>query len=179
MAKAAVVILAVVAFTLAQSLSVSGPSGNYTAVVANHTLVIDGQQITLPKVRLSWYYNESYTVFGIYYSNPADCQLGTYPNAPKFYIQCTTGTDIVVVAVKDPKARVICRERNNVLTPQQAMENVEVYTTKSLDVECEATFSAVVSTPTVLIGALAGLTAASAVLVLALGVMLLRRALFK
>jgi len=166
------------ASVLAQSLIVHGPTGNFTAVVENGTLTVDGDRFSLPKVRLGWYFNGSYTVFGIYYENP-ECYLGTYPNAPKFYISCTAGTDIVVVAVKDPKAKITCRDKNKLLNPTQATQNVEIYNMKSLGVECESGFSAVVSTPIALIGVLAGLTVASAVLVLALGVMLLRLALFK
>jgi hypothetical protein len=163
---------------LAQTLLVNGPSGNLTGVVKDGELLIDGQKVSLPKVRLGWYFNGSYTVFGIYYGNP-DCTLGTYPNAPKFYIQCTAGTDITVVALKDAKAKVVCKEKNQLRNPTYTSANVEIYTTKGLGLECESSFPAVVSTPNALISALAGLTAASATLVLTLGVMLLRRAFFK
>jgi len=166
------------ASALAQTLTVHGPSGNFTATVKDNTLVIDGDGVPLPKARLGWYFNGTYTVFGIYYGNP-DCQLGTYPNAPKFYISCTAGTDIVVVAVKDPKAKITCRDKSRLLNPTQATQNVEIYNTRGLSLECESGFPAVVSTPTALIGVLAGLTVASAVLVLTLGVILLRRALLK
>jgi len=166
------------AFALAQTLIIHGPSGNFTATVRNNTLTADGDRLPLPNVRLGWYFNGSFTVFGIYYGNP-DCNLGTYPNAPRFYISCTAGTDMVVVAVKDPKAKITCRDKNKLLNPTQATQHVEIYSTKSLSIECESAFSAVVSTPTALIGALAGMTVASAVLVLAMGVLLLRRALLK
>ena len=163
---------------LAQTLFVNGPSGNLTGVVKDGELLIDGQKVGLPKVRLSWYFNGSYTVFGIYYGNP-DCTLGTYPNAPKFYIQCTAGTDITVVALKDAKAKVVCREKNQLRSPAFTSENVEIYAIRGLGLECESNLPAVVSTPNALISALAGLTAASATLVLTLGVVLLRRAFFK
>ncbi|ABL87795.1 conserved hypothetical protein [Pyrobaculum islandicum DSM 4184] len=176
MYKLALLFIMILVFTVwGGVLLVKGPSGNYTAAVINGTLVVDGQSIPLPQ-KVSWYFNGSYTVYGIYYGNP-QCLLSLWPDRPEFYITCTVGTDIAIVVLKDPKAKIICRDKNNILTPTTATQHLEMYRTRSLYVECKSNFSATVSTPSLLIAVMAGATAASMSLFVALSVLLLRRAL--
>ncbi|HII47097.1 hypothetical protein [Pyrobaculum aerophilum] len=177
MSRGVLMLLALVAFSMAQTLVVNGTQP-FKAYVKEGALVINGSEITLPQERLSWNYNGTYTVYGIYYSNP-NCQLGTWPNQPRFYITCNTGSDFIIVAVKDPKARVICKTNRGPLQPSAASKYVEIYQTNGLNIECESGYSAVASAPGVLLGVLAGITAATATLLLALGILLLRALLKK
>ncbi|AET31961.1 hypothetical protein [Pyrobaculum ferrireducens] len=182
MPRGALILLVAVALASAQSvvLVVNGTIP-FKAVAKDSVLSINGSEVALPQKRLSWYFNGTYTVFGIDYSNP-QCQLGTWPNQPKFYVACSTGSDFTVVAVKDPKARAVCYvgggSRKDVLKPAAATPTVEIYQTKGLYIECEAGYPAVASAPSTLLGILAGITSASATLLLVMSVLLLR-SLFK
>ncbi|ACB40428.1 hypothetical protein [Pyrobaculum neutrophilum] len=171
---AVLLLLLLTAAVWADIVLVKGPSGNYTAVVNGSTLAIDGQKHAIPQ-KLSWYFNGSYTAYGIYYGNP-QCVLSIWPDRPEFYITCTVGTDMTVVALKDPKAKITCRDKNNVLAPAVSTQHLEIYNAKGLYLECKSGFSATVSTPNLLLALLAGASAASATLLIALGVLLLRRA---
>jgi len=134
---------------------IRGPSGTFTAVVSGNTLVLDGLSVGIPRVS-DWVGNGSYAAFGIWYS--PGCTEGRYPDRPEFYIKCAQGAEINVVAVKDPKARVTCRDiySSRVIQPSEARDRVEIYRlTQSLGVECRAGFDAPsapqivgVSTPT-------------------------------
>ncbi|MGC9131634.1 MAG: hypothetical protein ACP5H5_08640, partial [Pyrobaculum sp.] len=68
--------------------------------------------------------------------------------------------------------------RKEVLKPAAATPTVEIYQTKGLYIECESGYSAVASAPSTLLGILAGITSASATLLLVMSVLLLR-SLFK
>lgn len=181
MARGVIFLLVAVALASAQSVLVVNGTAPFKAVVKGNVLEINGSEVPLTQKRLSWYFNGTYTVFGIDYSNPR-CDLGTWPNQPKFYVRCTTGTEFAVIAVKDPRARVMCYvgsgSRREVLKPATAAPNIEIYQTKGLHIECESGYSAVATAPGMLLGALAGLTTATATLLLVMGVLLLR-ALFK
>ncbi|MEM1597866.1 MAG: hypothetical protein QXP31_04060 [Pyrobaculum sp.] len=168
----ALVLAAAVAY--AATIFVSGPSGNFTATYTNGTLVIDGSSIKIPRVG-EWRSNGSYTVFGIWYADPT-CTLGVRGDVPRFYISCVKGTEVAVVAVKDPKAKVTCRDnRNNVIQPVLSQSNVEVYQAQLLSVECWSEFPAVVAAPSLLTSILAGATIASATALFILAILLLRR----
>ncbi|AFA38675.1 hypothetical protein Pogu_0648 [Pyrobaculum oguniense TE7] len=161
------------AFVLGQTVLVVNGTSPYQAYVEGATLKIDGGTVALPRAINSWIYNGSYTVFGVYYSNP-ECVLGQYPNQPKFYVTCTKGADFTVVAVKDPKARVICRAGREAIKPAASTAQVEIYQARGLNIECESGYTATASAPTQLVGLLAGLTASTATVLLALGLWLVR-----
>ena len=168
-----VAVVLATAFVLGQTVLVVNGTSPYQAYVEGTTLKINGDAITLPRVINSWIYNSSYTVFGVYYSNP-ECTLGYYPNQPKFYVTCTKGADFTVVAVKDSKARVVCRAGKETIKPATSTAQVEIYQARGLYIECESGYTAVASAPTQLIGLLAGLTASTATALLALGLWLVR-----
>ncbi|MEZ0319313.1 MAG: hypothetical protein ABWK05_04880 [Pyrobaculum sp.] len=158
----------------ATTILVSGPSGNFTTTYTNGTLIIDGSPVKIPKIS-QWSGNGSYTVFGIWYADPT-CILGVRGDTPRFYISCSKGTDVTVVAVKDPKAKVTCRDnRGNTIQPVLSQSRVEVYQAQVLSVECWSESPAVVAAPPVLKSILAGATIASSTALFILAILLLRR----
>ncbi|MEM0479414.1 MAG: hypothetical protein QW680_02790 [Pyrobaculum sp.] len=175
--RAVFLLLILTAFAYAATLVVNG-TVKYTAFVKNNTVIIENDTVEIPPVRYTWDYNNTYTVFGIYYANSV-CTISYWPNAPRFYIQCPVGTDFVIVAVKDPKAKVTCRVRNTPLQPRNQHDYVLIFQTRDLGVECESGYPPNVSVPSSIFGVLAGLTATTAAILIALGFFLLRRALFK
>ena len=173
--REAVLLLLAATLALAGTVVVKGPSGNFTAVVNGNTLVLDGFSVGIPRVS-DWVGNGSYAAFGIWYS--PGCTEGRYPDRPEFYIKCAQGAEINVVAVKDPKARVTCRDvaSGKTLQPSEARDRIEIYKlTQSLGVECKADFAAATtSTSNPLMPLLAGVTAASATALFAIAILLLR-----
>lgn len=134
--RAVFLLLILTAFAYAATLVVNG-TVKYTAFVKNNTVIIENDTVEIPPVRYTWDYNNTYTVFGIYYANSV-CTISYWPNAPRFYIQCPVGTDFVIVAVKDPKAKVTCRVRNTPLQPRNQHDYVLIFQTRDLGVECES-----------------------------------------
>jgi len=176
--REAVLLLLATTLALASTVVVKGPSGNFTAVVNGNALVLDGLSVGIPRVS-DWVGNGSYAAFGFWYSPGAPvCIQGSHPLRPEFWIRCTQGAEINVVAVKDPKARVTCRDiaSGKTLQPNEARERVEIYKlTQSLGVECKADFAvATTSTSSPIMPLLAGLTAASATALFAMAILLLR-----
>jgi len=169
-----ILLLLATTLALAGTVVVKGQSGNFTAIVNGNALVLDGLSVKIPRVS-DWIGNGSYAVFGIWYS--PGCTEGRYPR-PEFYISCKQGAEINVVAVKDPKARVTCRDiaSGKTLQPSETWDKVEIYRlTQSLGVECKADFAvATTSTSNPLMPLLAGVTAASATVLFAMAVLLLR-----
>jgi len=176
--REAVLLLLATTLALASTVVVNGQSGNFTAIINGSTLVLDGLSVEIPRVSY-WIGNGSYTAFGFWYSPGAPvCTEGMYPDRPKFYISCNQGAEINVVAVKDPKARVTCRDiaSGKTLQPSETWDKVEIYRlSQSLGVECKADFAAATtSTSNPLMPLLAGVTAASATALFAMAVLLLR-----
>jgi len=174
--REAVLLLLATTLALAGTVVVKGLSGNFTAVVNGTTLVLDGSSVGIPRVS-DWIGNGSYAAFGIWYSQ--GCTEGRYPDKPEFYIRCAQGAEINIVVLKDPKARVTCRDiaSGKTLQPNEAGERVEIYKlTQSLGVECKADFAAATtSTFSPIMPLLTGLTAASATALFAMAVLLLLR----
>lgn len=175
MRQVAVILLLAIAASAA-TISIKGPTGNFTAAVTQSSVYIDNKNYTIQNAQLQWYFNGTYASYGVYYSNQ-NCEIGTWPNRPELFIRCTTGSDFVIVAVKDPKAVVTCTSTNSraPLVPETALDKLLVFRYRGLDIDCKASFAPAVEAPRMLISALAGLTTASATALAILAVLLVRK----
>lgn len=157
---------------------IRGPTGNYTAILAGDKIRLkNGTSQTVGNIsQLSWLFNGSYAAFGVHYVGQ-DCKVGQWPDRPQFYIQCPVGSSFKIVAIKDPKVNVACRDyRGKLLTPATRNNMVEVYEVDTLGVECSATLSASVMSSNIFLSILVGTSFAATAFVFITMFIFLKRA---
>ncbi len=173
--KSFIVLLALSMLVLGYTVTVVGPSGNFTAKLHDGKLEIGNKTVDVPKGATS-ISNNTYTVYLVDYMD-TNCQIIRVPNKPEFWIGCPKGTEIVVVAVKDPQARVVCRDNlKREVKPEGGESNYAIYRVNALSVECKSELSPVVTMPTQIVAVLAGVHAALLGATAVLTILMLKRA---
>lgn len=178
--KSFITLLALSMLVLGYTVTVVGPSGNFTAKLHDGKLEIGNKTVDVPKgvtsiSNITSIWNNTYTVYLVHYVDP-NCQIIREPNKPGFWIGCPKGTEIVVVAVKDPQARVVCRDNLKREVKPEGGESYAIYRVNALSVECESELSPVVTMPTQIVAVLAGVHAALLGATAVLAILMLKRA---
>ncbi|MFN3804718.1 MAG: hypothetical protein ACK4SY_06655 [Pyrobaculum sp.] len=126
---------------------IHGPTGNYTAILKEDRITILKDNVIFDQtveniLNWTWLFNGSYAAFGIYHTGQ-NCKTDERSDKHGFYIRCPVSVSFKIVAIKDPRTSVICRDHNNKqLEPvieDKKNKTLVLYQVEAIGVECKAT----------------------------------------